>query len=280
MSNMVKYVIALAALIIFGLSLYNASWIADKPIGDIKLIGHGKWPLPVDSNDCIIDPELALGETAYNADVRSLRSIAAYDADGVNFDTELVNGNLVVPRPPATDCISDQNRPRSTIISAIQAMSRLDIYLPLRSDDDEKTQAMIGHLKNQEFSNQVWVYGDDAQTQKVAKAVPTVNALPVGAARQCITDYKLTGWYGDIPSSCDQGYAIITLDDGLTLWGWPDRLMARFAEHNIEIIIVKDIVDGEISGLEKVDSYGDIPASFVGTIWIADIENLGPALTR
>ncbi len=280
MSNSIKWVIAIIGLIIFGFSLYNASWIADEPEGDIILIGHGSWPLPVDKQDCIIDAELALNAIAYNADVRSLRTIAAYDANAVKFESELAGDQLLIPRAPKTNCSEDLKRPRSTINDAISAMSALEIFMPLKAGEEDKANAMISALTGKTYPNQIWVYGDDGLTQKVAAALPNVKALPVTAARQCITDYKNSGWYGNIPDSCAQGTAIITLNDGFTLWGWPDRLMQRFAENEIEIFIVKDIQDGEIIGLDEVNSYSDIPDSFVGNIWIDDIENLGPALVR
>ncbi len=280
MSNSIKWIIAIFGLIVFGFSLYNASWIADEPEGEIVLIGHGSWPLPVDKQDCIIDAQLALNEIAYNADVRSLRTIGAYDADAVKFESELVGNQLLIPRPPKTYCAADQNRPRSSINDAISAMSALEIFMPLEAGDDDKANAMIAALTGKAYPNQIWVYGDDDLTQKVANAIPTVKALPITAARQCINDYKSSGWYASVPDSCAQGTAIITLDDGFTLWGWPNRLMQRFAENDVEIFIVKDIQDGAIIGLDEMNSYSDIPETFVGNIWIDDIKNLGPALIR
>lgn len=276
----VKYGILAIAIVIFGFSLFNASWIANEPDGEIILVGHGKWPLPTDTNDCIIDAEIALGDTAYNADVRSLRTVGAYDADAIKFETDLVNGQLLVPRPPKTDCAADLRRPRSTINEAISAMSALQIFTAVKTDETEKADALIAALKGQSYPNQIWVYGDDDLTQKISAAVPSVKSLPVILARQCITDYKKSGWYGDVPKSCAQGNAIILIDDGFTLWGWPNRLMARFAKNDIHIFIAKDIVGDEIIGLDDVTRYGDIPESFVGTIWIEDIKNLGPALMR
>lgn len=280
MNNILKWVIALIVLIIFGFSLYNASWIADEPEGEIILIGHGNWPLPVDKQDCIIDPQVALNDVVYNADVRSLRTVGAYDANGVKFDTELSNGKILIQRPPKTNCASDLNRPRSTINDAIAAMSALEIFTEIKAGEDDKADALITTFQGKTYPKPVWVFGDDALSQKIAAAAPNVKALPVTEARQCITDYKASGWYGAIPDSCAQGSAIITLDDGFTLWGWPNRLMARFAENDIHIFIAKDIIDGEIIGLDDVNSYGDIPDSFVGSIWIEDIKNLGPALIR
>lgn len=276
----IKYSILVIALIIFGFSLFNASWIADEPDGEIILVGHGKWPLPTDTNDCIIDAEIALGDTAYNADVRSLRTVGAYDADAIKFDTDLIDGKLFVPRPPKTNCAADLERPRSTINDAISAMSALQIFTAIKAGESEKADALITALSGQNYPNQIYVYGDDKLTQKVSAALPSVKSLPVKLARQCTIDYKKSGWYGDIPKSCDQGNAIILIDDGFTLWGWPDRLMARFAKNNIDIFIAKDISDYEIIGLDDVTRYSDIPDSFVGTIWIEDIKNLGPALTR
>lgn len=279
MSNNLKWALAFIGLIIFGFSLYNASWIADEPKGEIALIGHGNWPLPVDKQECIIDPRVAYNDIAYNADVRSLRTIAAHDADGVKFDTELSNGKILIQRPPKTNCTTDLNRPRSSINDAITAMSALEIFTEIKAGEDDKADALIAAFKGKTYPKTVWVFGDDDLSKKISAAAG-VKALPISEARQCITDYKVSGWYGSIPDSCDQGSAIITLDDGFALWGWPNRLMARFAENGIHIFIAKDIVDGEIVGLDDVNSYGDIPDSFVGSIWIEDIENLGPALIR
>lgn len=276
----VKFGIVAIALVIFGFSLFNASWIADKPQGEIILVGHGNWPLPTDVNDCIIDAELALGDTAYNADVRSLRIVGAYDANAINFDTEVKDGQILIPRPPKTKCAADLNRPRSTINDAISAMSALQIFTYVGSDENDKADALITALRGKTYPNPITIYGDDALSQKVAAAVPMVKALPVKLARQCITDYKKSGWYGDIPKSCDQGNAIILIDDYWTLWGWPDRLMSRFAENNIHIFIAQNIDGDKIIGLDDVTRYSDIPDSFVGTIWIEDIKNLGPALRR
>lgn len=280
MNNIIKYAVVAIAIIIFGFSLFNASWLADDPKGEIILVGHGNWPLPTDTDDCIIDAQIALGDTAYNADVRSLRIIGAHDADAIKFETELIDDQLFIPRPPKTECAADLERPRSSINEAISAMSALQIFTGIKAGESKKANAIIAALKGKTYTNQIYVYGDNNLTQKVSAAVPSVKSLPVKLARQCITDYKKTGWYGDIPESCDQGNAIILIDDGFTLWGWPDRLMARFAKNGIHIFIAKDIIDDEIIGLDDVTRYGDIPESFVGTIWIEDIKNLGPALTR
>ena len=280
MSNLLKYGIAAIAIIIFGISLFNASWIADAPEGDIALVGHGQWELPSNKEGCIIDPQLAYNEKYYNADIRSLRTIAAYDADAISIDSTLEGGKLLIPQAANTGCARDLKRPRSTIDKAIESLSGLSIYLPIKNGEDDKADALIAAIKGKKYDNKIYAYGDDALSQKIAATLPNVDALPVNAARQCVQDYKTSGWYGNVPASCNQGKAIILMSDSLTLWGWPNRLMQRFAEKEIEIIIAKDIQDGKLIGLNDVNSYGDIPDTFVGTIWIDDIENLGPALIR
>ena len=74
---------------------------------------------------------------------------------------------------------------------------------------------------------------------------------------------------------------LLTLDDlSYTLWGWPNRFLARMKDANVRIIIAADVVDGQINGLTDVTQYGDIADSFNGYIWVENISELGPALRR
>ena len=79
------------------------------------------------------------------------------------------------------------------------------------------------------------------------------------SARTCASDYRLSGLWGSVPASCREGVMLLTLDDlGYTLWGWPDRFIARMKNANVRLIIAEDVVDGRIKGLSDVHQYGDI----------------------
>ena len=74
---------------------------------------------------------------------------------------------------------------------------------------------------------------------------------------------------------------LLTMDQvGYTLWGWPNRFLARTGAAGLKVVIAESVEGDIITGLSDVNRYGDIANSFNGYIWIDNIEALGPALKR
>ena len=74
---------------------------------------------------------------------------------------------------------------------------------------------------------------------------------------------------------------LLTLDDlGYTLWGWPNRFLARTKDANVRVIIAENVTGDQIKGLTNVAQFGDIANSYNGYIWVDKIADLGPALRR
>ena len=125
------------------------------------------------------------------------------------------------------------------------------------------------------------VIGDDAAVEAINKAQRKAWAFSISGARACSSDYRLSGLWGSVPASCRNGTMLLTLDDlGYTLWGWPNRFMARMQGAGVRVIIAADVVDGQIKGLSDVNQYGDIADTYNGYIWVDNIAELGPALRR
>ena len=125
------------------------------------------------------------------------------------------------------------------------------------------------------------ILGDDAAVAAVKQVKPVAWAFSISGSRLCAADYRLSGTWGSVPASCQNGTILLTLDDlGYTLWGWPNRFLDRMRNANVRVIIAEDVVDGRIKGLTDVNQYGDIAESFHGHIWVENIQDLGPALKR
>ena len=67
---------------------------------------------------------------------------------------------------------------------------------------------------------------------------------------------------------------LIDLDSQFTLWGWPNRLIARMEEHGGEIIVTGP--GG--NGFSLPEQYGEVPSTFNGYILLADAYAMTPAL--
>lgn len=109
---------------------------------------------------------------------------------------------------------------------------------------------------------------------RIRELYPDAWAWNEAAARECTADYRLIGWSGYLPQSCRGGTMLIDLDSQFTLWGWPNRLIARMEEHGGEIIVTGP--GG--NGFSLPEQYGEVPSTFNGYILLADAYAMTPAL--
>ncbi len=128
-------------------------------------------------------------------------------------------------------------------------------------------------------------YGSPEQIDRIRARYPGVWAIVPEQARQCTADYRLTGWTGIVPSSCEQGTMLIGIEDQGFLWGWPNRLIARMAGPGVEIIMEgpddgRALPDHDVRGITLPEQLTKVPASFNGFIWTDDAFTTVPALVQ
>ena len=262
-----------ALLIIFGaFSLFQASWLADTPTGGPKLVASGPVDLPRDARGCTSQGAAGWGAVATSPETRMLQMAAGNEADGINIDSELVGDIAVLPRFFAGKCPSDASRARTPMQAAAAQLTKPDQFISV--NDAAHAKAALAALPAHEARI---YYGPDAATA----ALGDNPSFSIPAAQQCASDYGLSGMWGSVPESCQNGTMLLTLGDlGMTLWGWPNRFMARMKEANVRLIVAEDVVDGKMKGLTELSQYNDIARSYNGYIWVDNIEELGPALKR
>ena len=88
----------LLAAIFFGFTLFQASWLADKPQGKPMLIAdHGVDPV-LGTNGCIAEANAGYGTVAVGPDIAALQGAVGAKADAVHITTEFVGGVLVLAK--------------------------------------------------------------------------------------------------------------------------------------------------------------------------------------
>lgn len=269
----------LAAL--FGFTLMHASWIAPKPLGKPKLIAdHAAEPVR-DQSGCITAANSGYLALQVGPDVGALQSAAGLGGDGVRIKTERVGGNLVLARQFKSTCAADKNLPRGNINEAVAALTKPEIYWqPANAADAAQLAAALPAPKTGEADRNIFI-GDDAMVAAIAKARPGALAFSVTKARECAASYKGSGMIGSVPEACRNKVMLLTLDDlGYTLWGWPNRFLARMEAAKTRVIIAEAVDGDAIKGLTQIEQYNDIANSYNGSIWIDDITDLGPSLKR
>jgi hypothetical protein len=266
-------VILTITAMVFAFSLYHASWLAPAPLGRPNLLANSGVPLPTGTDGCIMDAQAGYGAADVPADIRMLQAAVGNGAAAVNVPTEISNGSVMIPRLFKSTCAADNARPRASLSDAIPVLTGAELFV--RIDSAADVPAILAAIPA--ASKHVF-YGSDDAVAAVKQARPGARGFAITKARACAADY---GWTGGVPSACDDGVALLTLSDlGFTLWGWPNRYLARMKDANVRVIIAQDVNGSKITGLTTAEQYGDIADSFNGTIWIDDIAALGPALKR
>jgi glycerophosphoryl diester phosphodiesterase len=265
------WIILTAAALFFGFSLFHASWLAGAPEGIPKLIATKGAEPTRDTQGCASGPSAS--------DVGSLAMAVGNQADALNISTKVVGGQLVLGPQYDSKCASDKARSSSGIAEATYALSKPELLWRVKGA--EQAAMLLAALPAPGKDDKQALIGDDAAVAAFKKARPNAWAFSIPAARACASDYKLSGLWGGIPDSCKQGTMLLTMDQvGYTLWGWPNRFLARTDAAGLKVVIAEGVEGDTITGLTDVNRYGDIANSFNGYIWIDDIEGLGPALKR
>ena len=121
--------------------------------------------------------------------------------------------------------------------------------------------------------------GHATPVARIRSLLPDAWAFSPEEARQCASDYVLTGWYGSLPASCKGGTMLIPVDEQWKFWGWPNRLIQRMEEQGGTVIVTGPDADYDaLTGLTLPEQLGDVPDSFNGWLLLDDTWNVAPAL--
>lgn len=274
-----NWIIFGVTMLVFGFTLFQASWLADAPKGRPLLIA-GKAAEPIrDDRGCATMMAMGYGGAAVTSDINALAMAVANEADAVQVTTTMADGQLVVAPQFDSKCATDKARSPSGIAAAAATLGKPQLLW--RAKGADQAALLLAALPASGAEDKQGLIGDDAAVAAFKKARPKAWAFSVPAARACASDYKLSGLWGGIPASCGQGTMLLTVDElGYTLWGWPNRFLARTDAAGLKVVIAEGVEGERIVGLTDVTRYGDIADSYNGYIWIDNIEELGPALKR
>lgn len=268
-------ILFLAALA-FGFTLFQASWLAEEPTGKPKLIADRAADPVRDSQGCVASANSGYGGVMVSPDIAALQAAAGSGANAILIRTAVADGALKVAPQFVSTCAADNMRAHATLADAAAGMTRPELFWQITGADQAAMFMDAAPALDRSF-----VIGDDAAVAALRKTQPTLKVFSVNGAQKCASDYRLSGLWGNVPASCKNGIMLLTLDDvGYTLWGWPNRFLARMKDAGVHVIIAQDVADGQIKGLTDVNQYGDIARTFNGYIWVDNIEELGPALRR
>lgn len=265
---------------LFGFTLFQASWLAEKPVGRPKLVADRAAEPVRDAAGCVASANSGFGGTTVVPDIAALQVAAGSGASAIRVTTQLSGGALRLAPQFESACAADKARAPAQVAEAVAGMTKPELFWQI--EGGEQANLLLAELTNTPGAvARSIVLGDAAAVAAIRKAQPDIPAFSVNGARGCASDYRVSGIWGSIPAACKNGTMLLKVSElGFTLWGWPNRFLARMQDANVRLIIAEDVVDGQVKGLTGVDQYGDIANSYNGYIWVDNIEELGPALRR
>jgi hypothetical protein len=274
-------IILLIAGLLMVFTAFQASWLADKPVGKPKLIAdHAADPVR-DAAGCVASANSGYGGAAVGPDIAALQVAAGIGADAIRVTTQMTNSALNVAPQFESACAADNARAPASIKDAVAGLTKPELFWQVQGAPAAKQLVASLPTPSIDVTGQNILIGDAAAVDFIESLQPAHAAFSIAGARKCASDYHVSGMWGSVPESCKNGTMLLTLDDiGYSLWGWPNRFLARMKAANVRLIIAEDVVDGQIKGLTDVSQYGDIANSYNGYIWVDNIEELGPALRR
>jgi glycerophosphoryl diester phosphodiesterase len=124
-------------------------------------------------------------------------------------------------------------------------------------------------------------YGPRAVLDRMRRHAPRAWMFDPSEPGACAADYQKLGWTSFTPGSCRGATVTVPLDSQWTIWGWPNRFLARMASAGATTFVLGNLDDpNNPVGLERPEQLNEVPKSFRGYLLIEDIYNVGPSLQR
>lgn len=164
----------------------------------------------------------------------------------------------------------------------LQALQSMPLIFNIRSDDPNAADLLLASFARAgvKVEDRHGFHGAPpvlARLKALAPQAWTFSEEQVGA---CMADYVKLGWAGIVPESCRETTVAVPLDDQWTVWGWPNRFLARMADADSKVLMFERYEDGVIKGIDRPERLDDVPRSFRGHLWIEDFYKVGRALQR
>ncbi|WP_120717019.1 PI-PLC domain-containing protein [Tsuneonella amylolytica] len=270
------------AVLFFGWTFLNASWLAPEPVGKPGLVAHRAAGEPIGT--CTPAPGAARYPVLPD---NSLAAIATARQLGASMIAIEVAPDGTIAPARCTDSFGAA--PTLSQIAQVAKPKAL-LFTFAKGSDAAAADRLVAKLKaigrDPVAAGDAFYAADEARDGVIARMralLPQAWVFSAASARTCRDAYRKSGWTGVLPDECKGGTMMIPIDAQGSLAGWPNRLLQRMKDGGGRVIMVGPSatageVDGDPAGLTLPEQFGEIPASFNGLIWVDDLWNLGPSL--
>jgi glycerophosphoryl diester phosphodiesterase len=170
----------------------------------------------------------------------------------------------------------------ATVEEALREVPTIGLIFNLPGDDPAVADALVAAFVRAgvTIDGKHGFHGDPAAIARLKALAPAAWTFSAGDAGACLGDYFRIGWTSVVPASCRDATVILPLDGQFSVWGWPNRFLARMADADAKVMMTAGQSGGAITGLDTVEQIDDVPRDFRGYLWVEDFYTVGRAVQR
>ncbi|HYJ51608.1 MAG TPA: glycerophosphodiester phosphodiesterase family protein [Allosphingosinicella sp.] len=311
--------LAVAAAVV-AFSIVNASWLSSAPTGPLIVVAHRGVVQPFDRaevGDCSARHVRATGHMFIENTIFSMQAAISFGARALMLDVHAsADGRAMIFRDADLGCRTNgTGRVRDRPMAYLATLDVGYGYSPDGGASFPLRGRGVGGMPTAEEvlrrvptgTTLIFTLSEprdaDALLADFARASVAVSDLhgfagppeALGRLRQltragwtidrqagdaCLSGYRATGWFGQVPNECRGATVIVPRRGEWTLWGWPYRFMNRLTGAGARLFIQGDAPPGAFVGLEQAEQIGEVPRSYRGLLLIEDMHDVGRALGR
>jgi glycerophosphoryl diester phosphodiesterase len=312
--------ISIVAATAVAFSIANASWLASAPAGRLVVVAHRGVIQPFDraeAGECSARHVRATGHMFIENTIFSMHSAIRFGARALMLDVHAsADGRAMIFRDADLGCRT--NGTGRVADHPFAQLKRLDVghgyspdggaTFPLRGrgiggmptagevlraipagttfiftlSEPRDADALVGDFARAGVAVSD-LHGFAGQPQALARLRQLTRAgwtIDREAGDACLSGYRATGWFGQVPDECRGATVIVPRRGEWTLWGWPYRFMNRLAGAGARLFVQGDAPPGDYVGLEQPEQIGEVPRAYRGLLLIEDMHDVGRALGR
>lgn len=170
-----------------------------------------------------------------------------------------------------------------TLGEVLRAFPTQRFLINVKSNDSEESDLLAVYLNNHAADwDRLLFYGGEAPMARLQNVVPSARTVSRSTMKRCVVGYLAVGWFGQVPSACENTAIFVPVNYRLLLWGWPNLFVDRMRAANTDVFVVGPLnSETDTSGVTSIDDPAVVDSfidGFSGGIATDRIDVVGPHL--
>lgn len=164
----------------------------------------------------------------------------------------------------------------------LQAFPGQLILINVKSNDASEGERLADYLGrlSPEQRRYLAVYGGDRPIEEIKRNLPEMLTLSQESLKACLIGYKLIGWSGRIPASCEKQLLVVPLNFGHELPGWPHDFVKKMTAVGSAVFVLGNYAGGPSTGIDSLAQLKALPPDYSGGIWTNEISLIGTEVRK